>query len=566
MGARTRRSALRGLWPAAGLALLVACGGGGGGGGGFADDGSGGSGFGSGGSGSGGFGSGGSGTPPFGSGSGGGSGAVGDGPRPAADAPVVVSNDAIQGSVLSGSSGNPVSGAAVVFTGASLTTDSQGLFSQANSAPIPRLVIEADAAGHEPLYGVTEVLGTVPSVSILRLTPYGVTTSVTVASGGTVSDAGTGASITLPAAALLSAGGGVAPATVDVRVSPVSLGSDSNLLSGDYTEAGGGLLQAFGAVTVTPSVAVDVVAGQTLTLRVPVSTRSGATPSSATLYYFDIATGRWVADGSATLVTGANPYYEAQVTRFAQWMVGSAVNSPVTVTGCVVDDTGAPAANVRMAGDGVSYSSIDSATTNGAGQFTVRALPNSQVAIQGRRGAFLTNARSVSVGAVPVTFTNCLTIPTTNAATMRLTWGSSPSDIDSHLRTPGGTHVYYVNQGSLAGEPYASLDVDDVTGFGPEVTTIRRPKIGIYRFYLHNFSQSFSPGMTGSPTRLELNYAGRTVVFSPPPGEGSALWWHVFDLEIGADCTMTLYRYNRWRADEPQNPNAAGSATECTPS
>jgi hypothetical protein len=165
-----------------------------------------------------------------------------------------------------------------------------------------------------------------------------------------------------------------------------------------------------------------------------------------------------------------------------------------------------------------------------------------------------------------VSIPTCLTIPTTNAATMRLTWGSSPSDIDSHLHVPGGAHVYYVTRGSLGAEPYANLDVDDVTGFGPEVTTIRRPKIGLYRFYLHNFSQTFSPGMTGSPARVELNYAGRTVVFSPPGGEGTALYWHLFDLEIGADCSMTLYRYNRWRADEPQNPNAAGAATECTPS
>lgn len=567
MGVRTRRAALRGLWPAAGLALLVACGGGGGGAGGFAGDGSGTGGFNGGGSGSGGFNSGGSGSPPFGGGgSGGGSGAVGDGPRPAADPAVIVSNDAIQGSVLSGSSGNPISGASVDFTGASLTTDAQGLFSQANSAAIPRLVIQAAAANFEPLYGVTEVLGTVPSVSILRLTPYGTTSSLTVASGGTISDTASGASVIVPAAALLSSGGGAAPASVDLRVSPVNVGSDSSLLSGDYTEAGNTLLQSFGAVVVTPSVDVEVITGQTITLRVPVSTRSATTPASATAYYFEVATGRWVADGTATLVTGATPYYEVAATRFAQWMVGSAVNSPITVSGCVVDDSGAPAVNVRMSGDGVSYSSVDSGTTDVAGRFTVRALPNSQIAVQGRRGAFLTNARSVSVGAVPVTFTNCLTIPTTNAATMRLTWGSSPSDIDSHLRTPGGTHVYYVNQGSLAGEPYASLDVDDVTGFGPEVTTIRRPKIGIYRFYLHNFSQSFSPGMTGSPTRLELNYAGRTVVFSPPAGEGSALWWHVFDLQIGADCTMTLYRYNRWRADEPQNPNTASTATECTPS
>jgi hypothetical protein len=564
---RGNRAALRGLWPAAGLALLVACGGGGGGNGaGAFPDGSGTGGFG-GGSGAPPFGSGGAGTPPFGGGgAGGGGGLVGDGPRPSPDAVVVVSNDAIQGTVLSSASGSPVSGAAVRFSSTTLATDAQGLFSQANAAANPRLVIESDAAGFETLYGVTEVLGIVPSVSILRLTPFGTTSSVTVANGGAVTDTATPASLSVPANALLAAGGGAAPATVDIRVTAVNVGSDSNLLSGDYSDSGGAPVQAFGAVTVTPSVPLEVVSGQTMTLQIPLSTRSPVAPASAALYYLDTTTGRWVQDGSATLVSGTPSYYTASVTRFAQWMVGSAISGAVPVTGCVIDDTGQPAANVRMGGDGVNYSSIQSATTNGSGQFTVLAPPNSSLVLQGRRGAFLTNALAVSAGSSAVSISTCLTIPTTNAATMRLTWGASPSDIDSHLRVPGGYHVYYVTRGTLSAEPYANLDVDDVTGFGPEVTTIRRPKVGIYRFYLHNFSQTFSPGMTGSPTRVELNYAGRTVIFSPPTGEGTALYWHLFDLEISADCSMTLYRYNRWRADEPQNPNAAGGSTECVPS
>ena len=125
--------------------------------------------------------------------------------------------------------------------------------------------------------------------------------------------------------------------------------------------------------------------------------------------------------------------------------------------------------------------------------------------------------------------------------------------------------MYYASKGALDAEPFASLDVDDVTSFGPEITTIRRPKVGIYRFFLHNFSQTFGPGMTGSPTRVELNYLGHTVVFSPPAGEGTNLYWHLFDVEIGANCSMTLYRYNRFRPDEPSNPNAAGAAQFCVP-
>lgn len=560
------RSASRGLWVAAALWALVACGGGGASGTDtFVSGGSGTDSFPGGGSGTGGFG-GGAGTPPFGGGAGGGGGLIGDGPRPAPDPVVVISNAAIQGSVIDSASGAGLSGAAVRFSGNTLTTDSQGLYSQASSAPVARMVIEGAATGFESIFGVAEVLGSVPSVNNLRLTPLGTAATITVASGGTVTQAATGASVSVPANALVAAGGGAAPATADVRVTAIDIGSDSNLLSGDFTDSSGTQVQAYGSVVLSSSTALDVVGGQLLTLQIPLSNRSALTPASATLYYLDVATGRWVADGSANLVAGAQPHYTADVTRFAQWMVGTAITATQTVSGCVLDDAGAPAANVRIAADGINYSSIAYTTTNAQGQFTLQLPTSSRTAVQGRRGAFLTNATAVDVQSVPISLLTCLTIPTTNAATMRLTWGASPSDIDSHLRVPGGAHVYFASQGSLSAEPYASLDVDDVTGFGPEVTTVRRPKVGIYRFYLHNFSQSFAPGMTGSPTRVELNYVGRTVVFSPPGGEGSALWWHLFDLEVRADCSMVLYRYNRWRGDEPQNPNAAGAATECVPS
>ncbi len=477
----------------------------------------------------------------------------------------MVSNDAIQGTVVNARTGSPLAGASVSFAATTLTTGNDGAYAQASATASARQVFNASATGFETLYAPAEVLGTVPSVGLLRLTPFGTTSDVTVASGGTVTDTASTASVTLPANALVAAGGGAAPATVGVRVTQIAVGTDSHLLSGDYSDDSPGPVESFGAVNLGSTVPVEVTSGQELTLGIPVSSR-GTAPASASLYRLDPSSGRWVEAGAATLSGGT---YTATVTAFGQWMVGASIASPVTVTGCVNDDAGVPAANVRIEAEGISYSAIAQATTNAQGQFSVVARPSSRFLVSGRRGAFLTNAASVDVGAVTsFNITQCLTLPTSNAATMRLTWGASPSDIDSHLRTPDGSHVYFASKGSLTQTPFSSLDVDDVTGFGPEVTTIRRPRVGIYRFYLHNFSQSFSPGMTGSPTSVELNYLGRTVIFSPPPGEGTALWWHLFDLEVTPDCTMRLYRYNRWRADEPQNPNASitTAATECVPS
>jgi hypothetical protein len=537
----------------AGLALLVACGGGGSATGTTPfSDGPGTTPLGSG-----------AGNPPFGAGSGGGGGLTGDGARPAADPAVVVSDDAIQGTVVNSSTGTPLAGASVAFSGTTLTTGSDGAYSQPTAAASPRVLFEVSAANYETLYAPAEVLGTEPSVGLQRLTPFGTTADVTVASGGTITDTASTAAVSIPPGALAAAGGGAAPTTVGVRVTQIAVGTDSHLLSGDYTDNNIAPLETFGGVTLSSSVPVVVAGGQTLTLSIPVSSR-GTPPATAALYRFDPVSGRWVQAGTATLSGGV---YAATVDAFGQWMVGSPIASPVAVTGCVNDDNGAPAANVRVEADGSTYSGTSAATTDAQGQFTLLAKPGSRIVVSGRRGSFLTNA--TSVGPASFAISPCLTIPLSNAATMRLTWGPQPLDIDSHLRTPDGAHVDWTSKGSLTQAPFSSLDVDWTTGSGTEVTTIRRPRVGIYRFYLHNFSQSFNPGMTGSPTSVELNYVGRTVVFSPPPGEGSALWWHLFDLYVAPNCTMTLYRYNRWRADEPQNPNtttATTPATECVPS
>ncbi len=536
------------------LALLVACGGGGGATGTTPlGEGSGTTPIGSG-----------AGTPPFGAGSGG--GLTGDGPRPTADAAVVVSDDAIQGTVVNSRTGAPLASASVAFPGGALTTGSDGTYGQQTATASARVLFEVSAANYETLYAPAEVLGTVPSVGLQRLTPFGTTADVTVATGGTVTDTASAAAVALPPNAIVPAGGGTAPTTVAVRVTQIAVATDSHVLSGDYTDNNFVPLETFGGVNLSASAPVEVVGGQTLSLSIPVSSR-GAALATANLYRLDPSNGRWVQDGTATL---SGSIYTAAVAAFGQWMVGAPITTPVAISGCVNDDLGQPVANVRVEAEGINYSATSQATTNAQGQFTVLGRPSSRLLVSGRKGTFLTNAASADVGAVGTfEITTCLTLPSSNAATMRLTWGASPSDIDSHLRTPDGSHVYYSSKGSLTTSPFASLDVDDVTGFGPEVTTIRRPRVGIYRFYLHNFSQSFTPGMTGSPTRVELNYVGRTVVFSPPPGEASALYWHMFDLYIAPNCTMTLYRYSRWRADEPQNPNSStttSAATECVPS
>lgn len=107
----------------------------------------------------------------------------------------------------------------------------------------------------------------------------------------------------------------------------------------------------------------------------------------------------------------------------------------------------------------------------------------------------------------------------TEPATIRivLRWGSMPRDLDSHLTGPsavtGGSrfHTWYSRRNyyqdgttsSTTAKLAADLDYDVVSGYGPEVTTIRKLTPGTYKFYVHNFG-----GVSGS---TNLARSGATV-------------------------------------------------------
>lgn len=121
-----------------------------------------------------------------------------------------------------------------------------------------------------------------------------------------------------------------------------------------------------------------------------------------------------------------------------------------------------------------------------------------------------------------------------------LTWGETPRDLDSHLICTGNDnyHVYYGNKNSSDGK--ASLDVDDVTSYGPETTTVIIGAGNSYIYAVHNFTNSWaSPGessawnLANSDARVVV-YSGEGVIFDgnvPVNEEGTT--WEVFRIENG---------------------------------
>lgn len=126
-----------------------------------------------------------------------------------------------------------------------------------------------------------------------------------------------------------------------------------------------------------------------------------------------------------------------------------------------------------------------------------------------------------------------------------LTWGAAPRDLDSHLTGPvavgdttiagGRFHTYFSNkQYSYNGLKYADLDLDDVSSYGPETTTIYRPTGGIYRFSVHNFSNESPFSTSGGKVRL---YKGAALLasFNAPTRTATGNVWTVFELDSRTD-------------------------------
>ncbi len=123
-----------------------------------------------------------------------------------------------------------------------------------------------------------------------------------------------------------------------------------------------------------------------------------------------------------------------------------------------------------------------------------------------------------------------------------LTWGEMPSDLDSHLTgmTTSGElmHLYYPMSGYSSHWPEdVNLDLDDITRYGPETTTVYRLNAGQpYVFYVHDYSNKYyddSTKLAESDAKVEV-YKGSTLLntYYVPQGVIGTLWT-VFEIDPG---------------------------------
>lgn len=179
--------------------------------------------------------------------------------------------------------------------------------------------------------------------------------------------------------------------------------------------------------------------------------------------------------------------------------------------------------------------------TNSSGRYSIENVPVGYYTVEASRHGYVTGHTNIIVLSEAERNDFDFTItPTLNEDEIRivLTWGSSPSDLDSHLigRTPsnGTFNVYYSDKVyRYDGVEMANLDVDDTSSYGPETITILENIYGTYTYAVHNYSNRSSSNSTA------LSFSGAVVrVFVGSvqvaeynvPTDQVGTYWTVFEI------------------------------------
>ncbi len=116
-----------------------------------------------------------------------------------------------------------------------------------------------------------------------------------------------------------------------------------------------------------------------------------------------------------------------------------------------------------------------------------------------------------------------------------LTWAEDPRDLDSHLLTPEiegqKYHIAFYELGDKYNPPYADLDWDDVTSFGPETVTIMQLFPGRYKYFVHHWAGDGQITTTSDAHVVVYDWSGMIAEFNAPQTGEYGLWWDVFNMD-----------------------------------
>jgi uncharacterized protein YfaP (DUF2135 family) len=193
-----------------------------------------------------------------------------------------------------------------------------------------------------------------------------------------------------------------------------------------------------------------------------------------------------------------------------------------------------------------SDSTLQSTVTDGAGAYLFSGLAAGDYTLWVSATGFIDGAvTGITVTTSGPTTVDVALSPLQQAGETRivLSWGATPPDVDAYLVVPdtvGGppAYVFYASPGSAVTYPFASLDNDVTSGYGPETITIHQQLAGTYQFRVHDYAGGDNPAGTAllaSEARVDVYQNNELVQTFFVPNQPGTLWT-VFELD-GATIT-----------------------------
>jgi len=371
----------------------------------------------------------------------------------------------------------------------------------------------------------------------ISLLPFGKTQTLNATAGGEIETDGT--KVSFPAGALDAAG------NVTAHLAQLNADERAQLAAfpGGFRTRDGELLESFGALAIEVYDAegkpVNLKPGANAQVFIPPS--SNLSTDNVPLWAYDEETSLWREEGVLTGCQGASGC-TANIPHLSWWNADIVMETSC-LTVCATDTHNTPTAGISFEARGVNYNSISTAVsgTDGCACFAVRV--NSKVKVVGvTSGGVTDHPAEVDTGNIPLSCGSAacqkLSEPLKVAAPKFqaiLTWGAKPSDLDAHFTGPcphadcssERFHVHYSSRGSLSSAPFAYLDTDDTSSYGPEITSLAICAAGTYRYSVHNYSGESSWPLVNSEAKvLVLLPDGNIHTYAAPPSnpEGHDLW------------------------------------------
>ena len=464
----------------------------------------------------------------------------------------------IYGKVYNSSTGTAVEGAVVSAGSITATSDVNGTYMLVNVPYADRVIVNTSISGFSEQSKIVS-LSTLQNAVIVdpSLLAQGVSKTFDPSTDEVISVFT--ASVSIAADSLVYLDGGVEHAPVGMvtaSLTNIDASSDPYVMSGDYLSSTGNFLESFGAISVSfideSGHKLNLKTGATSDITIPFASSTTPLDIPIPLYSYSSSTGLWMEEGTANGYESnqLQTAYRATVDHFSTWNVGEEFSNATEaiVIGCVFDEQGAPLNGAVVRARGNDYIGASTAIVDESGNFYIKTKANSKVLINVSDQGRISNTVVVDTGNGN-TIPECLSVKDFSIS-VTLTWGENPADLDTHMVGPD-YHIYYVDKGSLFGFPFAALDVDDTSSYGPEVLTMLKPTTnGDYVYSVYHFAGTSS--ITESPTKVELNFNGNTFVFSPPEGQGVNKTWNVFKIVVDSDLNVTdLRSLQSWTLSSP---------------